>query len=61
MEIEQIDNINLSIQLLNYFRNFNDFQYTFVCSIVDNTKKLYNVSTLDQVSQILYIHKVKTF
>lgn len=58
MEIEQIDGINISIQLLQYFRNFNDFQYNSVYSIIENLKKIYKVSSFDAVSQILYVHKV---
>ncbi len=60
MEIEQIDSINISLQLLQYFRNFNDFQYNYVFSIIENIKKIYKISSFEVVSQILYVHKVRS-
>ncbi len=60
MEIEQIDSINISLQLLQYFRNFNDFQYNYVFSIIENIKKIYKISSFEVVSQILYVHNVRS-
>jgi len=60
MEIEQIDSIKISLQLLQYFRNFNDFQYNYVFSIIENIKKIYKISSLEVVNQILYVHKVRS-
>lgn len=58
MEIDQINDIKLSPQLLNYFQCFNDFQYSYIHSMIENIKKVYKVSSLEVISQILYLHKV---
>ena len=59
MEIEHIDSINISLQLLQYFRNFNDFQYNSLYSIIETIKKVYKISSYDVITQILYVHKVR--
>jgi hypothetical protein len=59
MEIEQIDTIPLSIELLTYFHSFKDFPYHNIHSIVESIKTVYKVVTFEAISQILYLHKVK--
>ena len=58
MEIQLMNSIKLSPQLLNYFGSFKDFQYSSIHTIIENIKKAYKVSSLEIISQILYLHKV---
>ena len=59
MEIKEINYVQLSPELLNYFVLSKDSEYKSIPSIIENIKKIYRVSSLDIVSQIIYIHKVK--
>ena len=58
MDIEEVKTIKLSTELLSYFSMFNDFEYIYIPSIIESIKNEYKISSLENISQILYLHKV---